>query len=841
MDSKLFQPEQDILSDRYSSKSKKKDHKSYSSSQQLDYNSRLSKSKNKDLSPTINLAINSPIYDLNEKSRKQRSKNHSSDDESEKYSSSKSKYRYRDDEFDEPYKNSNSKYHSSKDETSNNHKKSRSKYRSPENSSRDEHEKHSRKYYSSEDDSEKRSKKSEAKYLSPRDDSEKSFMKSSSRYLSSEDEAEKKYKKSKSKYLSSDDETNKRNKKSKSKYRSSDDEYEKKYTKSKYRSSEDNSDSFHKNDKSSKSKTKSSNRSPSFDRNSPKSSAQNLSRDIYKDLSTTIGSKELEKKFVWKKKEKILKQSGLTKSEIKQRKLDLRKETEIELKKLQERRKLREQENILRDIEMARLQQEAEQEQLGDWKERENNFHLEQAKKRAEIRVNLNRPKPIDVLAINLKVATSPPDPNSDQSFDYNLDFVQPWKIVENLSLNDIEELYHEIQMYVALEKVPENLEFWKALMLICDSRRQRLMEIDSSTGVSKAVEEEIVEFLHKKSRQELDEIESEIRFKFESNLPIDSDYWEQVLKQMIVEKAKLVVNEYHNKVISNLLSQTRRKQKDDAIRNQQELAAILSKSKSLSLNTQENDLQKTFEDNPIEIKEEYSSDMEPTLVKSVGREDKKLEIYTQEEYDQILLKKRLQILKFEFITKKVEKSSTEEKDLSLAKELYLLEASKGLGSEEAVFSSEALIEPKDYLWQDKYKPRKPRYFNRVHAGYEWNKYNQTHYDFDNPPPKVVMGYKFNIFYPDLIDKSSAPTYRLEQDPEVPVNEDGSGKKGQRSRRPVGDTCIIRFIAGPPYEDIAFRVVNREWEYGKRHGFKNSFDRNVLQLHFKFARHFYRK
>lgn len=27
----------------------------------------------------------------------------------------------------------------------------------------------------------------------------------------------------------------------------------------------------------------------------------------------------------------------------------------------------------------------------------------------------------------------------------------------------------------------------------------------------------------------------------------------------------------------------------------------------------------------------------------------------------------------------------------------------------------------------------------------------------DNPPPKVVQGYKFNVFYPDLIDKSSAP------------------------------------------------------------------------------------
>ena len=68
------------------------------------------------------------------------------------------------------------------------------------------------------------------------------------------------------------------------------------------------------------------------------------------------------------------------------------------------------------------------------------------------------------------------------------------------------------------------------------------------------------------------------------------------------------------------------------------------------------------------------------------------------------------------------------------------------------------------YRWHDKYQPRKPKYFNRVHTGYEWNKYNQTHYDHDNPPPKIVQGYKFNIFYPDLVDKSKAPTYSIEKD-----------------------------------------------------------------------------
>lgn len=67
------------------------------------------------------------------------------------------------------------------------------------------------------------------------------------------------------------------------------------------------------------------------------------------------------------------------------------------------------------------------------------------------------------------------------------------------------------------------------------------------------------------------------------------------------------------------------------------------------------------------------------------------------------------------------------------------------MNDDEATFSVEVPTEHQKFLWSDKYRPRKPRFFNRVHTGFEWNKYNQTHYDIDNPPPKIVQGYKFNV------------------------------------------------------------------------------------------------
>lgn len=59
----------------------------------------------------------------------------------------------------------------------------------------------------------------------------------------------------------------------------------------------------------------------------------------------------------------------------------------------------------------------------------------------------------------------------------------------------------------------------------------------------------------------------------------------------------------------------------------------------------------------------------------------------------------------------------------------HLLPASQGGHGpgQEAQFSGDAADWQGYHLWADKYRPRKPRFFNRVHTGgFEWNKYNQA-------------------------------------------------------------------------------------------------------------------
>ena len=143
------------------------------------------------------------------------------------------------------------------------------------------------------------------------------------------------------------------------------------------------------------------------------------------------------------------------------------------------------------------------------------------------------------------------------------------------------------------------------------------------------------------------------------------------------------------------------------------------------------------------------------------------------------------------------------------------------IGVNERVFN-ECVEVDANYDWSSKYKPIKPRYSNKVKMGFDWNRHNQAHYTSDNLPPKTIQGYRFNIFYPYLVDKTKTPQYKIE-----------------RSNTP--DTCILRFHSGAPYEDIAFKIKNREWDMSEKSGFKNIFDKGILRLYFKFKRFKYKR
>lgn len=86
---------------------------------------------------------------------------------------------------------------------------------------------------------------------------------------------------------------------------------------------------------------------------------------------------------------------------------------------------------------------------------------LKQAKKKAEIRVKEGRAKPIDWLAVNLRVIDPERTPLDDEIPDEDLDVVDPEGLLEGLDEKSLDELERDIDIYISLEKNKSNQEFW--------------------------------------------------------------------------------------------------------------------------------------------------------------------------------------------------------------------------------------------------------------------------------------------------------------------------------------------------------------------------------------------
>ncbi|KAI6151838.1 mid region of cactin-domain-containing protein [Pisolithus tinctorius] len=546
---------------------------------------------------------------------------------------------------------------------------------------------------------------------------------------------------------------------------------------------------------------------------------------IYSATDNPFHDVNLGQQFRWHKKNEKEKKLGLSQFEARRRDAIRRQEAEEELERLHRRRAEREAEQRLREEEEARMQRLTESVQMTEWLAKDGQFQLEQERDRAAIRIREKRAKAIDFLALNLRYVHPIEGEEDDTGLEIDLD--EPYNILDNLNPAQVEELHDDIERYLSLEESEVNIDFWTNMMVVCKDRLDRIKGI--TTAAAATVESDVTALLAGKSYEHLATLQKQIQAKLSGGEPVDTDYWEALLKKLIVWKAKAKLKGLHEVVVRNRLEQLRKRQRDEALQAQEELLAGVARSAAQHVKsgrpvaavagTGEPDV-------PLESVEPYDRSMSPPLVdaQKLSVEERAFEIVPEKDQLRSLLEQRRAVAASRYVPKAVQPVVTTDApevtaSTDVADALYKAEAERELDEEEELFNMEENIaQPASYSWEDKWRPRKPRYFNRVHTGYEWNKYNQTHYDLDNPPPKVVQGYKFNIFYPDLIDKSKAPTYKIVKEP---GNE---------------DTVLLHFSAGPPYEDIAFRIVNREWEFSHKRGFRSSFDRGCLSLWFNFRR-----
>ena len=98
---------------------------------------------------------------------------------------------------------------------------------------------------------------------------------------------------------------------------------------------------------------------------------------------------------------------------------------------------------------------------MREWVSREDDFVLQQSKKKAHIRVKEGRAKSIDWLAVTLGVIDTTRDPLDLDTIESDIDIVDPAGVFEGLTLSELEVLGKDIETYIALESNASNRRYW--------------------------------------------------------------------------------------------------------------------------------------------------------------------------------------------------------------------------------------------------------------------------------------------------------------------------------------------------------------------------------------------
>ncbi|KAJ3255916.1 hypothetical protein HK103_005832 [Boothiomyces macroporosus] len=223
-------------------------------------------------------------------------------------------------------------------------------------------------------------------------------------------------------------------------------------------------------------------------------------------------------------------------------------------------------------------------------------------------------------------------------------------EILDNLKGPELTQLLSDLQLFIQFD---EQDEYYKSIKEIVEFRLQ-----NTRTGISDKIKKDITELYATKSIAELIELEHQVKEKMKQDF-IDLDYWENILKILNVYKARAKLQKYIKTV-------------------------ILEK--------------KEFK------RQEFKPYMEPTVSSIVQEDDL---IFTQSQNQQYIQESRNEILQKYQIQQTTESlfQETIEQRQALYQQM-VRDASVDIEDEEIMKSN--------FDFGEKYKPRKPDYYNRI-------------------------------------------------------------------------------------------------------------------------------
>ena len=269
--------------------------------------------------------------------------------------------------------------------------------------------------------------------------------------------------------------------------------------------------------------------------------------------------------------------------------------------------------------------------QEAEWVAKEDIFVLNQAKKKAEIRVREGRARPIDWLAVTLRVIDPSRDALDDETAEAEVNVVDPEGVFEGLDDASLTELEKDIDTYVALERSQNNRDYWNTMKIICRDRRQKSQVAAPEGRTVSSVSGDVDRLLGPKSYEELELLEKQILKKLESNEPVDVDYWEQLLRSLGIWKARAKLKRVYQSVVEKRLLGLWKQQAEEAAVVRQKLQLVLAGPQAVVEAGSSGPQAVAAERRSTKLT--YSRDLDPEPLLKMRGEDKGLEVVDERKF----------------------------------------------------------------------------------------------------------------------------------------------------------------------------------------------------------------
>lgn len=172
----------------------------------------------------------------------------------------------------------------------------------------------------------------------------------------------------------------------------------------------------------------------------------------------------------------------------------------------------------------------------------------------------------------------------------------------------------------------------FQALKIICKDQEAKLAPTTQGRSVN-AVSTDVERLLRPKSLKDLEALQKQIEVKLQSDEPIDVEYWEQLLRNVAVYKARAQLDVMYKSIIESRLNELKREQRAQAEQAKEKLRLVLDSVDFSSADITVTAIQEGVATSPPKPAIGYSRELDPEPLLKLHAEDKGVEVLDEKDF----------------------------------------------------------------------------------------------------------------------------------------------------------------------------------------------------------------